>query len=217
MKKVYFISGLGADKRAFNFLDLRFCEPVFITWLQPLPNETLQSYALRIFEACIKDEHATIIGLSLGGMLATEIAKAHPSTNVIIIASCKTFREIPAYLRFWRHLPVYKLTSRHSIHISGRIVLRILGARGKEQQQLQRQILKDSNPAFTRWALDAVVKWRNETVPSNLVHIHGTADKLLPYSYVKADHTIIDGEHVMVMDRANELSALLEQLVTKNA
>jgi hypothetical protein len=34
MKKVYFISGLGADKRAFSFLDLSFCEPVFINWIQ---------------------------------------------------------------------------------------------------------------------------------------------------------------------------------------
>jgi hypothetical protein len=46
MKKVYFISGLGADKRAFSFLDLSFCEPVFIDWIQPLKNELLPEYAL---------------------------------------------------------------------------------------------------------------------------------------------------------------------------
>jgi hypothetical protein len=48
LKKVYFISGLGADKRAFSFLDLSFCEPVFIEWIKPLKNETLQGYALRL-------------------------------------------------------------------------------------------------------------------------------------------------------------------------
>ena len=48
MKKVYFISGLGADKRIFSFLDLSFCEPVFIDWITPLKNESLESYALRL-------------------------------------------------------------------------------------------------------------------------------------------------------------------------
>lgn len=180
-----------------------------------MPDETLQSYALRIFEGCIRDEHATIVGLSLGGMLATEIAKAHPGTKVIIIASCKTYKEIPYYLRFWRHLPVYKFTSRNSMKVTGRIVLRLLGARGEKQRQLQLQILKDANPYFTRWALDAVVKWTNATVPKNVTHIHGTADKLLPYRFVKADHTVIDGEHVLVMDRAPELSVLLRELLLK--
>lgn len=216
MKKVYFIPGLGADKRAFNFMDLSFCDPQFVSWLTPMPNETLQSYALRLSNN-IGDEEATIVGISFGGMLATEIAKAHPHSKVIIISSCKTFKEIPYYLRFWRRLPVYKYFSGKSIRLSGKVVLRILGARGKEQQQLQLEILKTANPAFTRWAMDAIVNWRNETIPPNLTHIHGTADKLLPFSYVKADHAVIDGEHVMIMDRAKELTVLLKELVTKGA
>lgn len=214
MKKVYFIAGLGADRRAFNFLDLSFCEPIFIEWIPPMPEETLQSYALRLFTS-INDEKATIVGLSFGGMLATEMAIAYPATTVIIISSAKTFKEIPAYLRFWRKLPVYKYVSNNSMKLSGGIVLRILGARGKQQQQLQQEIIKSSNPSFTRWAMDAIVRWRNEIVPGNVTHIHGIADKLLPYRYVKANHTIIDGEHVMVMDRAPELSELLRQLIIK--
>ena len=174
--------------------------------------ETLQSYALRLF-TLINDEQATIVGLSFGGMLATEMAKAHPLTKVILISSAKTFNEIPPYLRFWRRLPIYKYVSNNSMKISGGIVLRILGAKGKKQQQLQQQIIKSSNPQFTKWAMDAIVKWRNKTVPPNVTHIHGMADKLLPYRYVKADHSIKDGEHVMVMDRATELSALLKQLI----
>ncbi len=97
---------------------------------------------------------------------------------------------------------------------SSRFVLRILGAKGIEQKRVQHEILLSSNPAFTRWAMDAIVKWNNIVVPKNVVHIHGTADRLLPYRYVKADFAVAGGEHVMIMDKAPEVSALLKTLCT---
>lgn len=212
MKKVYFIAGLGADKRAFSFLDLSFCDPQFIEWVTPVEKETLASYAEKLF-SYINDEEATVVGLSFGGMLATEIAKKHPRTKVIAISSSKTHLEIPNYLRFWRHFPIYKLHSNKIKNSAGGFVLSILGAKGPEQKKLQLQIMKDSDPLFTRWAMDAIVNWKNTIVPKNVIHIHGTADKLLPYRYVKADYTIKGGEHVLVMDRAEEVAELLKKLI----
>lgn len=213
MKRVYFIPGLGADSRSFGFLDLSFCDACYIKWITPGAGENLAAYAERLFE-CIADEEATIVGLSFGGMLATEMAKKHPGTEVIIVSSAKTYREIPGYLRFWRHFPVYKLHSDKIKNYSGQFVLSILGARGAAQKNVQQQILRDSDPRFIRWAMDAIVNWTNIQVPSNVIHIHGTADKLLPYRYVKANHTIIDGEHLMMMDRAEEVSQLLKQIIS---
>jgi hypothetical protein len=114
----------------------------------------------------------------------------------------------------WRHLPVYKLHTNRIKNFSAGFVLRILGARGTEQKRVQQQIMKDHDPAFIRWATGAIVNWRNTIVPKNVIHIHGSADKLLPYRYVKADHTINNGEHVMVMDKAEEVSVLLRLLIT---
>jgi pimeloyl-ACP methyl ester carboxylesterase len=213
MKKVYFISGLGADSRAFSFLDLSFCDAHFIKWLTPLSNETLPNYAERLF-ALIKDEEATLVGLSFGGMLATEMAKRHPKTKAIIISSAKTYNQIPAYLRFWKRFPVYKYFSGGTLKYSGKFVIKILGAKGIEQRKLQHEIIKSSNPVFTRWSMDAIVNWKNKEVPQNVIHIHGTRDKLLPFRFVKADYPIKDGEHVMVMDKAAEISALLKTLCT---
>lgn len=212
MKKVFFIPGLGADSRAFSFLNLNFCQPQFVEWVTPVAKETLASYAEKLFDY-IKDEEAIIVGLSFGGMLATEIAKRHPRTKIIIISSSKTYLEIPNYLRFWRHFPIYRLHSNRIKNSAGGFVLDILGAKGTEQKKLQLQIMKDSDPVFTRWAMDVIVNWRNNVVPKNVIHIHGTADKLLPYRYVKADYSIQGGEHVMVMDRAEELSQLLKQII----
>lgn len=213
MKKVYFIPGLGADSRSFGFLDLSFCDTQFVQWIKPKPNETLPSYAERMYTS-INDENATIVGMSFGGMLATEIAKNHPNTKVIVIASAKTYLEIPAYLRMWRYFPVYKFHTNTIKNYSAGFVLSILGAKGVEQKKLQQEIMRDHDSAFIRWAIGAIVSWNNTVVPKNVIHIHGNADKLLPYRYVKADYTINEGEHVMVMDLAEEISALLKRLVT---
>lgn len=213
-KKVYFISGLGADSRSFSFLDLSFCEPCFIEWVSPLPRDTLASYAARLFEK-IQDEEATIVGLSFGGMLATEMAKAHPATRVIIISSAKTYFEIPHYLRFWRHFPIYKLHSHKIKNAAFPFILKIIGTKGKQQTVLQKQILHDSQPSFTRWAMNAIVNWTNTLVPTNITHIHGTADKLLPFRYVKADIVIPNGEHVLLMDEHEQVSDILKKLITE--
>jgi pimeloyl-ACP methyl ester carboxylesterase len=214
MKKVYFIAGLGADRRAFTFLDLSFCEPVFVDWITPHLNETLGSYAQRLFATSIKDEEALIVGLSFGGMLATEIAKRYTKTTVIIISSAKTYKEIPGYLRMWRKFPVYNYFPTGRMKSSGKLILKILGAKGVEQRKLQHEIIQSSNPAFTKWAMHAIVCWDNTIVPTNVVHIHGSADRLLPYRYVQAHHTIANGEHVMVMDKASQVSELLKKLVS---
>ncbi|HVX51837.1 MAG TPA: hypothetical protein VHB48_16870, partial [Chitinophagaceae bacterium] len=106
--QVYFISGLGADETVFGLLDLGYCEAVFIKWIEPLPKESLPHYALRLKEAKNIPGDALIVGLSFGGMLATEIAKVFPQTKVVLLSSSKTENELPPLYRLGRHLPIYK-------------------------------------------------------------------------------------------------------------
>lgn len=210
--KVYFLSGLGADERAFKFLDLSFCEPVFIRWLKPLHKESLQDYALRIREE-IPEENPVLAGYSFGGMLATEIAKTNNSIKAIILSSAKAYFELPPYFKLTKNLTWYRSLSPAIIR---RIMLNsnwLFGARGKEQIKTFRSIIRDSNLDFDFWAIDAILHWRNSIVPDNIIHIHGTADKLLPYRYVKADYSINKGTHMMVMNNYAEISKLLKKIV----
>src|SRR5689334_14169109 len=98
MNNVYFISGLGADKRAFSFLDLSFCNPVFIEWIEPVEKETLKEYAIRL-RSLIPDNDPIIVGVSFGGMLVTEMAKKDLNVKGIVISSSKTRKEFPVILR----------------------------------------------------------------------------------------------------------------------
>ncbi len=212
MKKVYFISGLGADKRVFSFLDLSFCEPVFIDWITPFKKESLEGYALRLREQ-IKEDAPIIIGISFGGMLVTEMAKADPKIKAVIISSNKLSSEFPSLFRAGKYLPVHKLLPAMLLR-KGALWFRVmLGAKGSGQKKMLEQILQDTDTRFLKWAIGAILSWKNKTIPGNLIHIHGTADRLLPYKLVTADHTITNGTHVMPMDDHEEISILLKKLI----
>jgi pimeloyl-ACP methyl ester carboxylesterase len=209
---VFFISGLGADKTVFQFLDLSFCEPVFIEWGRPYKNETLEDYALRLKDLYIPDD-AMIIGLSFGGMIATEIVKKYPGIKAVLISSSKTKYELPAYYRFAKFLPLYRLLSNTSVKWFMLHAKWLLGLSNKTQEKIYEDLIKRSDPFFNRWAINAIVTWKNTVIPDNLFHIHGTYDKVLPYKNVVCDYTIEKGEHLMVMQHADIISALLKDLV----
>ena len=209
---VYFIAGLGANKRAFDYLDLSWCTPVFIDWITPLPRETLVEYALRLRQV-ITEANPVIVGVSFGGMLVTEMAKADGSITAIIISSNKTHKEFPAYLRMWRHLPVYKLLNPKLVKSTSALSCRIMGPQGIKQKETFRKILAETDPKFTVWAIDAILHWHNETIPPNVTHIHGSSDRLLPAKLVKAHHIINKGRHIMIMDKADEISSLLKKIL----
>ena len=211
MKKVYFLSGLGADKRGFSFLDLSFCEPIFIDWIKPLNKESLKSYALRLREQ-IPEEHPTVVGVSFGGMLACEMAKPDPLMNAIIIASSKSANEFPYYLRVGKYIPVYKWLPEKLIR-SGRSLNWMFGVKDETQKKLVANIVADIDPYFLKWAIKAILHWDEKEEPANVKHIHGTADRLLPFRFVKADYKIQGGTHLMSINKPSEISSLLQKLI----
>ena len=85
------------------------------------------------------------------------------------------------------------------------LVLRFLGASTPEGKLLLRNLVIDSDPKFMKWALTAILEWRNFERPNNLTHIHGTADVILPYRFYSPDITIKRGGHFMVFINAEEI------------
>lgn len=211
--KLYFLSGMGADKRVFQFLDLSFCEPVFIDWIKPKEKENLQSYALRIREQ-MGEENPSIVGLSFGGMLAAEIAKTNPEIKAVIISSCKIHSELPPYFKAVKNFRAYRALPHSFIRA---LTVRsgwLFGARGARQLKIFKSIIQESNLSFDYWALDSIAGWRNTEVPANVKHIHGTADLILPYRYVHPDFTVKGGTHLMVMNQHKEISSILKKILT---
>ena len=212
LKTVYFISGLGADRRAFQFLDLTFCNPVFIDWLRPEEGESLSSYAFWM-KGQIPDEEPEIVGLSFGGMVAIEIAKQFPVKKLILLSSAKTEKEIPFYLRYMRHFPLHKAFSPSLLRSANQLAYRLMGIHQREDKVIFSRMLKDADDYFLTRAIDQIIHWKNTREVPNTFHIHGTADIMLPCRYVKANHVVKGGKHLMLMTRGITVSDLLRQII----
>ncbi len=162
-------------------------------------------------------DYATIVGLSFGGMLATEIAIQNPGCYSILLSSAKTKFEIPDWYRAAKYLPLQHLAPAS---LQRWFMLRMkqrLGIKNNFEKKVFTELIKRNDKEFNAWAVDALLGWRNETVPANVFHIHGTHDKILPYKLVKPHYPIKCGEHMMVLSMANQISPLINKLATQRA
>lgn len=208
MKTIYLFSGLGADYRAFENLDLPGYKLVYIRWIEPAKDETMDQYARRL-TAQITTRNPILVGLSFGGMMAVEVSKIIATDKIILISSAKIKEELAAGKSFFLKTGMYKYLPGSMIRGTNFMVYRLFGARSSADKALLAAIMEDTDPRFFRWAMKQMAHWQNDTIPSDLIHIHGTADKIIPYSNVKADYTIEGGGHLMVFNHAAAISRII--------
>lgn len=209
-KKLYLFSGLGADERVFQRLDFSGFSPTFIKWIAPQNKETIENYAARLLDQ-ITVTKPILIGLSFGGLMAIEVAKLIDTEKVVLIASAKTKKEIPFYYRFAGRIGLHKLLPTRLLKSSNFITNWFFGANSAFDKQLLKQILQDTNPKFLKWAIDKVARWANQTQLNNIIHIHGTIDRILPLCFINCDVVVKNGGHLMTLNKSAELNELLRQ------
>jgi pimeloyl-ACP methyl ester carboxylesterase len=207
-KRIYIISGLGADERFFSKLHLGDFSVTHLNWIEPIRSESIEGYAKRFAENIIEDD-AILIGLSFGGMMAVELSKIKRFEKIILISSAKSKFEIPWYYQWIGKLKIHHLVPGSFYKLNTFFVHWLFSTKSYEDKNLLKEILHDSSASFFTWAIDKIVTWKNTEVPQNLIHIHGTEDKILPYRYVKADYTIEGGGHMMVFNRAGEFEKVI--------
>ena len=74
--KIFAISGLGADKRVFKYLILEH-DLIPIEWIKPKEKEPIIEYSKRLIKeyGIGNEQEFGILGVSFGGLIATEISK----------------------------------------------------------------------------------------------------------------------------------------------
>jgi pimeloyl-ACP methyl ester carboxylesterase len=212
---VYFISGLGADRRIFQKLILPpEYRVIHLDWVEPEKGESIYQYSQRISANIDHSEDFAIVGLSFGGMIATELSQIVKPKRVIILSSAGSRTEIPWYFRLAGTLRLDALLHPSFLKSSGPFSHWMLGANSREERLLLRQILKDTSPTFLKWAIRAILTWNRTRKPSEIIHIHGSKDRLLPARFVKADLIVPDGQHIMVYTLAATISKLITEKIS---
>ena len=208
--KLYGISGLGADKRVFEYLDLD-CKLIPIEWIEPLKNETIESYSIRISKSINREEDFGIMGVSFGGLVAVEISKRLNPKLTILISSAETKLELRLIYRIIGKTKLLKLIPQFIFDPPRIIADWIFGAVNKK---LLNQILNDTDLYFAKWAVNQLTNWSNiEKLSNPVLKIGGTHDKLIPPN--KNQRLIEKGEHFMIVDRADEISQIINEIIRK--
>jgi pimeloyl-ACP methyl ester carboxylesterase len=212
-KKIYLISGLGADERIFEFLIFEDYEPIHIKWIRPKQQETINAYALRLSEQ-IETENPLILGVSFGGMIATEIAKQIDCQQVILISSAKTKNEIPILYRLIGRLNLHRLMPIQLFKQANFITYWFFGMKTKTEKKLLKSILTETDSTFLKWAINSIIHWDNKQLIERQIHIHGSRDRILPKQNIKTiDFEINEGGHLMIYNKANDINLILKNIL----
>ena len=203
---------MGVNERLFRNLKLNNCNIHHIKWETPFKNESLSDYAMRLSKQIDSTKPFVLIGVSFGGMCCVEISKQLNPIKTFIISSNKFHNELPLKLSFWRVIPIYRLFRDGFYKNAVMLAKRQFGVVTEEQKINFRKMLDDAPENYYNGAVHCIVKWRNEIRPENLIHIHGTIDKVLPFRKIKGcDYTIKGGTHFMIVNKGEEISEIINK------
>lgn len=178
---LYFISGLGADRRAFEKLKL---PPQFmlhyLDWITHQKGETLNDYAKRLAASINTKEPFSIIGLSMGGMIASAMTQFLQPYKTILISSVGCREEFPPLFKLARLTQLHHLMPISLLRKPNVMAYWLFGAKTKNERRLMHHIISSADAHFIKWGIGAILSWNYRVRPKELYHIHGDKDKILP-------------------------------------
>jgi pimeloyl-ACP methyl ester carboxylesterase len=213
-KVLYLIPGQGSDGALFQNLELDSVEVRILEYTLPSKGASMAEYAHQMAEQIDTCGRFSILGVSLGGMLAVEMDKFLDPEEIILIASAKTRQEIPRLYRSFQKVPIYKIIGGRSIIFWTWILQPIMEPLDKSDQKLWRRMLKAKDPVFMKRVIACIVEWENEYYDVEKVyHIHGERDRTLPIDPIQNPIVISGGTHIMTLTRGAEISAIVNALI----
>ena len=208
--KIFAISGLGADKRVFKHLTLEH-DLIPVEWIKPKKKEPIIEYSKRLIREYEIDneEEFGILGVSFGGLIATEISKLTKPKFTVLISSVETRNELSRIIRIFGKTKIIELIPENLLN-PPKVIAHFMF--GTKKQELLNSILNETDLYFTKWAIRELVNWKNESILPNLIKIGGSKDKMLQ---PKGKNTILieKGEHFMIVDKAGEISEIINEKI----
>ncbi|MDR2122053.1 MAG: alpha/beta hydrolase [Flavobacteriaceae bacterium] len=228
--KVYFIPGLGASSKCFKFITLpKGFEKIYIDWFTPEGSETLEEYTRKMAEAVDSSEPFILVGYSFGGVIVQEMNKFLNPEKTILIASMKNNEQIPGYFPFvkktrlvkWFPMSFFSNKSFLSYAFARTVYFKTRSVRLKEEIRLE-EYMSQLNPAYMRWSLNTITKWKSTIECKNLYQIHGTKDPIFPYRLIQKSYnpenekylkTIEGASHLLVLEKPWKVNEAFENIL----
>jgi pimeloyl-ACP methyl ester carboxylesterase len=226
-----FLPGIGADHRMYKFQTEAFPNSYAVDWIDPLPKETLEQYAVRLAESIRvelqKRPSAPIVvcGLSLGGMVAPYIARELNADGCILFSTVRKPKEFPRYAYFdWLLMslcPPLRIIRWSIVRLFIKLILcfpwseKHFVTHGVIKSFAQTPICRFTELArmMFDWAFRRRLPEESDAVifGKPTLHIHGTNDWLLPIRLTTPDIRIQGAGHTPVLSHPVEVNEMIER------
>lgn len=217
--KIYFIPGLGFDRRIFEKLEFNRIPTGHIQWLEPEVNESFKNYTKRLASS-IEDRYDDIVlvGHSFGGLISQEIARYKKIDKVILLSSIQSRMELPFHFKIVHPLNLQRFFSKEFTLRTFPFWSKQHGYVSREEQNLFKDMIAKNSNTYLKWALKELSKWDSPAIPkaTEVYQIHGAKDKTFPAKLIKnADYLIPDAGHFMVYKQPKIISDIIYETLHK--
>ena len=194
---IHALPGMGADHRMFPDPWNRLPGFSACDWPRHRGERTLSGIAHRVCEEYRIADGDIVVGASLGGMIACEIAKIRKLDTLYLVGSAICHDEVSRLLTVFH--PLIDLAPIEWLRFSA----------GKIPADMA-QMFATVETSFVRCMSKAIFQWEGlGAVPVRLVHIHGRRDLVIPPP-AHADLLLDDGGHLISMTHARPCTEFIE-------
>lgn len=187
---IYVLPGMGADSGMYPGPWRALPEVRLLDWPDYRGERSLEEVAARLIEKYTIPDGAVVVGSSLGGMVACEIARLRALRGLVLIGSAVGKEEVSGLLRVL--VPLIDLAPLAFIQ----------QAAGKIPNELT-QMFTHAQVPFIRAMCRAIADWRGAEVGTTPVYrIHGRLDRVIPLP--KNVDLVLEGGHLIAMTHADE-------------
>lgn len=211
--RIYLFPGQGSDYQIFQ--DLSFppqYDTVCIGYPLPEPNERLEDYAQRFVNEIDTASPFILMGVSMGGMICSELADILPARKIILISSAKCRSELPAHYRFQSAIPINEFVPPQIVKAGALFLQPLVEPDRNNDKACFKSMLSSKSPVYLKRTADMIINWRKENYSDKIIHIHGDSDNTLPVKNIKADYILPNGSHMMCLTRAADLQKILNEI-----
>lgn len=215
--KVYLFPGQGADYRIFNNISFpNDYDTIHMHLPTPERGETMTEFATRFTRLIDTSNPYILVGVSLGGMICTELSTMLNPDKVIIISSAKCWQELPGKYSFQRKVPFNRIVPRNMIKTGAILLQPIVEPDSRNDRAVFYSMLSHKDSKYLKRTIDMIIHWDREVAPDGIYHIHGTADNTIPYENIVCTYTIKGGSHMMAYTMGDEISSAIRKALLEN-